>query len=578
MLPARLGNLPRIRGFGYLDIIENQISVYFRKNGKVKKQTIAIDEPTQEEKVKKELKKLLTKHNLIATGFTEHKYVNKITSSLWLENDTVTLKFKKPGNGEKLNISEHLKLVTSSFNKSNISNIKISESNEVEVTDLVSLADYRKTVSEKTFQDLLNIAKRFSGKSISFINSTPQGGGVAIMRHALMRLFKLLNINSHWYVLKPNLQAFNITKRKFHNILQAVAKDARLTQEDIKLYNHWIAENAKFFEEVFKNSDVIVIDDPQPSGLIPYIKKINPKAKVIYRSHIQIESKLVGKEGTPQQEVWEFLWNNIKEADCFVSHPVLDFVPKDVPREKLVFMPATTDPLDGLNKTLTRDQMDYYFHLFNKFLKEEGQTPVDLRIPYIIQIARFDPSKGIPDVLDSYYKLCKKLSANKRPLPQLIITGNGSIDDPDRLPVFSATMRIVNSQKFAKLRKLIKVVPIPHVDQLFNALLRNSKVTLQLSIKEGFEVKVTEALMKGIPVIAYKTGGIPLQVKDNINGFLIPVGKTNEVSDCLYKLLTDEKLYNKVSNAAEKYYNRDFLTIANGIRWLNLSLKILSKN
>lgn len=56
------------------------------------------------------------------------------------------------------------------------------------------------------------------------------------------------------------------------------------------------------------------------------------------------------------------------------------------------------------------------------------------------------------------------------------------------------------------------------------ALLRQARVAWQLSIREGFEVKVTEALLKGTPVIATKAGGIPLQVRDGETGFLVEIG------------------------------------------------------
>ncbi len=50
---------------------------------------------------------------------------------------------------------------------------------------------------------------------------------------------------------------------------------------------------------------------------------------------------------------------------------------------------------------------------------------------YICQIARFDPAKGIPDVIDSFVKLRKRLDdelpANKT--PQLLVAGHGAIDD-----------------------------------------------------------------------------------------------------------------------------------------------------
>src|SRR5207302_384052 len=81
-----------------------------------------------------------------------------------------------------------------------------------------------------------------------------------------------------------------------------------LTQEDKDIYDTWINENASAFEDVFRQAHVIVIDDPQPSGLIPYIKQANPDAKIIYRSHIQIVGSLASQPGTPQRTTWSFLW------------------------------------------------------------------------------------------------------------------------------------------------------------------------------------------------------------------------------------------------------------------------------
>lgn len=78
-------------------------------------------------------------------------------------------------------------------------------------------------------------------------------------------------------------------------------------------------------------------------GLIPLIKKATPERPVIFRSHIQIRSDLVAQRDSPQEQVWNFLWNNIRHADLFISHPIPKFVPDNVPRDKVTYMPATTD-------------------------------------------------------------------------------------------------------------------------------------------------------------------------------------------------------------------------------------------
>lgn len=50
------------------------------------------------------------------------------------------------------------------------------------------------------------------------------------------------------------------------------------------------------------------------AGLIPMIRKARPGLPIIYRSHIEIRSDLVQIKGSPQHEVWSYLWDKIKLA------------------------------------------------------------------------------------------------------------------------------------------------------------------------------------------------------------------------------------------------------------------------
>jgi alpha,alpha-trehalose phosphorylase (configuration-retaining) len=513
----------------------------------------------------------------IAAALSKKDPLSSIASQLWLLEDIVPYVLGQQDEDYRPGVDDMARSIAANFDHNNIVYTKLDAANEVQVAELVTLADYQRVTSAEDFALLTRLAQDFKGKSLVFINATPQGGGVALMRHALIRLLRLLDVDAHWYVLHPNKEAFDITKPKFHNVLQAVAAPGtELNEHDIEIYNAWIAENAVAFEDVFKASDVIVIDDPQPSGLIPYIKQANPAAKIIYRSHIQIVASLASQEGTPQRTTWSFIWDKAKDAECFISHPMKMFIPDDVPAEKIYYMPATTDPLDGLNKPLTEEQMDYYMLLFNQMLLQEGQIPLDEARPYIIQIARFDPSKGIPDVLEAYRKLRLTLEENNQALPQLVITGNGSIDDPDGIPIYNQVMETLHSHEFAHFADDIKVLRLPHIDQLLNTLLRRSAIVLQLSTKEGFEVKVTEALMKGKPVVAYHTGGIPLQIQDTLNGYLVEVGNTTQVAQHLYELLIDPVHYKSMSLAATNLAGKDYLTVPNAICWLYMALLLLN--
>jgi glycosyltransferase involved in cell wall biosynthesis len=234
-------------------------------------------------------------------------------------------------------------------------------------------------------------------------------------------------------------------------------------------------------------------------------------------------------------------------------------------------MPATTDPLGGLNKPLTQDQMMLYLDFFNQCLFADKQMPLDINRPYIAQIARFDLSKGLPDAIESYRQLQAMLKDSSYPCPQLVLAGNTAIDDPDSLPIYCAKVDLLRSDKYVHLANDVKLGRLPPMDEMLNTLLRKCVIAMQLSLREGFEVKVTEALMKSKPVVAYRAGGIPLQVRGGVDGYLADIGETKQVAGHLYALLTDTENYQRMSRAAACLYNKDYLTVSSAIGWLFLA-------
>lgn len=109
---------------------------------------------------------------------------------------------------------------------------------------------------------------------------------------------------------------------------------------------------------------------------------------------------------------------------------------------------------------------------------------------------------------------------------------------------------------------------------VLNALMKNSKIALQLSIREGFEVKVSEALHAGKPVIASRTGGIPLQIVDGKSGFLTTAGDNEAVARHLYDLYTDKSLYEKMSQFARTHVSDEVSTVGLTAAWLYLAVML----
>ncbi|KAI9318067.1 hypothetical protein BX666DRAFT_1856628 [Dichotomocladium elegans] len=453
---------------------------------------------------------------------------------------------------------------------------------------ICDIDDYRNTVCDETWRVVNEMAKEFRERKlrVAFFNSTPQGGGVALMRHALLRFFRHLKIDAHWYVARPKPEVFDITKRKFHNVLQGVAPpDVRLKEHDKQIFIDWSNENAERFwldaNGPIKTSDVIVIDDPQLVGIIPHIKKHAPEARIIFRSHIEMRADLIRENPDgPQAETWNFLWQFIQHADIFIAHPMTNFVPDVVPRKNVVLLPATTDLLDGLNKPLDPWVTGYYQSVFNRVCIDQGSNEIEWSRRYIVQVARFDPSKGIPDVLESYRILRKKLTEHGMDdfeVPQLVVCGHGSIDDPDGTVIYEQTHRMLQRPEFADIAADIIVARLPPSDQLLNLVMSNALVALQLSHREGFEVKVTEALHKGIPVVAYQAGGIPLQIVNNADGFLVPIGDVEGVADRLFRLITDNDLHATMSKKAKELVTEEFFTVWNSMSWLHMFLELTNE-
>ncbi|KAK2759436.1 hypothetical protein FQN54_002914 [Arachnomyces sp. PD_36] len=452
---------------------------------------------------------------------------------------------------------------------------------------LATAEDYQHTVAPWTWDGVTKYADDLKSRNvkIAFFSSTPQGGGVALMRHSLVRFAQAIGVDIKWFVPKPRRGVFRITKT-CHNILQGVSKpDERLTPEQKQILLDWLCENAQRYwlrkggplmPPSEGGADVIVIDDPQMPGLIPLIRKVTPDRPIIYRSHIQIRSDLVATPGSPQEDTWNYFWESIQSASLFLSHPVKSFVPHTVPPEKVGYLPASTDWLDGLNKPLTDWDMGYYGAIFNAKCKEVGMPTIDYPSEnYFVQIARFDPSKGIFDVLKSYALFHKHLSEthpDAKP-PKLLICGHGSVDDPDGSIIYDAVIEFIESA-LTSMTQFICVMRLGPSDQLLNALLSNAKVALQLSTREGFEIKVSEALHKGKPVIATRAGGIPLQVQDGKNGFLVTPGDHKAVARHLHELWTDHDLYHRMSEYAATSVSDEVSTAGQVFSWMYLASKL----
>jgi trehalose synthase len=100
------------------------------------------------------------------------------------------------------------------------------------------------------------------------------------------------------------------------------------------------------------------------------------------------------------------------------------------------------------------------------------------------------------------------------PAAQLVLVGSMADDDPEGPAYWKLTER--TAEGIPGIRMLSGLD-----DREVNALQRSADVLMQKSIREGFGLTVSEALWKRRPVIGGRVGGITMQIRQGVDGYLV---------------------------------------------------------
>jgi glycosyltransferase involved in cell wall biosynthesis len=107
-----------------------------------------------------------------------------------------------------------------------------------------------------------------------------------------------------------------------------------------------------------------------------------------------------------------------------------------------------------------------------------------------------------------------------------------------------------------------------------------SKATLFClpSHHEGLPVAILEAMAHGLPIISTRVGGIPEQVIDGENGFLIDSGDVNDLSNKITRLLNDRELQIRMGQRSLSIIEQTFQVEAIIERLYSLYDELLNRN
>ena len=75
---------------------------------------------------------------------------------------------------------------------------------------------------------------------------------------------------------------------------------------------------------------------------------------------------------------------------------------------------------------------------------------------------------------------------------------------------------------------------------------------------EAFPIVNLEAMQAGLPVISTSEGGIPDQITEGENGFLVPKEEHKKIAEKINLLLKDNELYQKISDNNKVKFQKQY--------------------
>ena len=390
------------------------------------------------------------------------------------------------------------------------------------------LEDYAAIIGRPELDEIYFLAKPLAGKTVTMVNSTAVGGGVAELLNRMVPMMNELKISTRWDVITGGNDFFEVTKA-FHNALHGGHYEFTNQAREV-----FLATNEQNRQRMRFDDDIMVIHDPQPSGLIA--AKPDHKAKWIWRCHIDLSN--------PHPDVWGFLRPLVDQYDAAVfSSPAFA---RQLSIPQYLFYPCI-DPLSEKNKELEPSYIQ-------KVCDDFG---IDRSRPVVTQISRFDRLKDPVGVIKAY-----KLAKNYVDC-QLVLAGGGATDDPEGAVVLREVMEAAGDDPD------VIILNLPPWSALeINALQRASTIVVQKSLKEGFGLTVTEALWKGKPTIGGDVGGIPTQIIHKLTGVLV-----HSVEGCAYQiryLLTHPEFAEQLGKNGHEHVKENLLMSTNLRRWVLL--------
>jgi trehalose synthase len=346
-----------------------------------------------------------------------------------------------------------------------------------------SLGDYEPIAGGEAVERARAAGEPLRGARVLHVSGTMSGGRVPELLGALLPLAVDAGLELEWRVLFGGPELAEAT-RALHDGLQGAE-----TALDDSAWEGYLETCAEVAETLGRDWDAVVLHDPGTLGLV------------------------AGVRGT--QSVWR-CWIDASQPDGALverAQPLFDrfaafgfpadsFAPEEAGGPVVRAAPPGIDPLAPRN-------LEPDAHLPGRLVRPLG---VDLTRPFVCQVLRLDRWSDPHTTIEAF-----TLAREQLPGLQLVLAA--TLEPGDEREWRAAK----------ELRDYARDAPDFHLLTSYEgltalelgALQRLARAGVQHSLRDGFALAASEALWQGTPVVGNPDGGLPLQVRDGVDGFLV---------------------------------------------------------
>lgn len=190
------------------------------------------------------------------------------------------------------------------------------------------------------------------------------------------------------------------------------------------------------------------------------------------------------------------------------------------------------------------------------------QTPNN---PFILCLGTIGARKGQQYLVEAFLKI-----AFEHPEWRLVLAGRQA---------HAPTLQLIKDQ-IASSDAGIRVIMMPDVDDTTaRTLLQQAAIFAIPSTGEGLGLSLQEAMYAGCACIGSRVGGIPDLIENEITGLLVPPAQPSDLAAGLSRLMTEELLRKKLSQAAKASMLERKMTALNMTQtYFELYKKVLGSN